>query len=262
MSMSKWALAVSAVMLGSWVVARPAAEGQWKAVLPEAEFAKLVNTENKLLQDHIGKGIEERRNSTRGRVSALMIAGYAQSSMMAGGASAEQLAGLRDLAIKTSKAIEDGKADDAKKLAASLTPTAKGDAGAKKDPVDLNKLLDLEELMHQFKPEKAGGKELEKKIKAFMQKRAPLTADELKEATVAAYQTAIIAQFTTGFAPKADEGKKKKADWLRWSQEMGDNAVAAAKASSVSKPDDKGVKAAFRKLDDVCANCHAVYKEK
>ena len=262
MSMRNWVVATSLVLFGSWVAARPSADSPWKAVLPDAEFAKLVNIENKLLHDHIGKGLDEKRNATRARVSALMIAGYAQSGMMAGGDKAEQLAGLRDLAIKAAKAVEDGKADDAKKLAGMLTPTAKGEAGAKKEPVDLNKLLDLEELMNQFKLEKAGGKELEKKIKTFMQKRAALSVEELKDATVTAYQAAIISQFTVGFAPKADEGKKKKADWLKWSHEMGDMAVAAAKASSASKPDDKGVKAAFRKLDDVCANCHGVFKDK
>jgi hypothetical protein len=262
MSMRKWVLTVSIVLAGSWAAARPGVDGPWKAVLPEAEFAKLVTFENKLLQEHIGKGLDEKRNANRARVSALMIAGFAQSSMMAGGAKADQLAGLRDLAIKAAKAVEDGKTDEAKKLADSLTPTAKGEAGAKTEPTNLNKLLDLEELMHQFKPERAGGKDLEKKIKTFTQKRAALTTEELKDATVSAYQTAIIAQFTIGFAPAADQGKKKKADWVTWSQEMGELAVAAAKASSAAKPDDKGVKAAFKKLDDACAKCHTVFKDK
>jgi hypothetical protein len=248
--------------MGTLVVARPGADGPWKAVLPEAEFVKLVTVENKLLKDHIGKGLDEKRNVTRAQVSAAMIAAYAQSSMMAGGAKADQLAGLRDLAIKTAKAIESKNSEEANKLAAILTPTAKGDAGAKKEPVDLNKLIDLDDLMHQFSPQRGGGKELEKKIKTFMQKRAALTADELKDATMCAYQTAIIAQFAVGFAPEADQGKKKKADWLTWSHEMGDLALAAAKASSAAKPDDKSVKAAFRMLDEGCTRCHNVFKEK
>lgn len=259
MSMRQLVGICAAVIVGGWVAARPIADSPWKAVLPEPEFAKLVTLENKLLLEHAGKGLEDKRNATRARVSAMMIAAYAQSSMTAGGPKAGQLAALRDLALKASKAIEDGKADDVKKLVAELTPAYKGDAKA--DVVDLNKQLDLEELMHQFKPDKAGGKELEKKIKTYMQKRAPLTSEELKEAVVCAYQTAIISQYTVGFAPKADEGKKKRADWITWSREMGDAAVAAAKAANASKTDDKGVKAAFRKLDDTCAKCHAVFKD-
>ncbi len=260
MSIRNWVLATVAVILGSWAAARPAADAVWKAVLPDADFAALVTSEAKLLQSHLEQGLNK-QTTMRSRISAMMIAGYAQSSMMAGGAKAQQLAELRDMAIKVCDAIEKANTDDAKKLAAGLSPTATGDGSAKTEPVDLNKYFILDELMHQFKPERAGGKDLEKRIKSYMQKRAPLTTADLKDATTAAYQSAIIAQFTVGYAPKVDAGKKKKADWLAWTYEMGDTALAAAKAASAAKPDDKGVKAAFKKLDDACTKCHTVFKE-
>jgi cytochrome c556 len=260
MSIRTWIITAGAVLAGSFVVAKPIADSQWKAILPDANFEALVTAEAKTLTSNLDKGLNK-QTTARSRTSAMMIAGYAQSSMMAGDGKSGQMATLRDHALKTCEAIEKSKLDDAKRLAAGLSPSVKADAGAKTEPVDLCKQLELEELMHQFKPERAGGKELEKKIKAYMQKRAPLTTEEMKDATTAAYQTAIIAQFAVGYAPKTDTGKKKKADWLDWSHEMNDLAVAAAKTASAAKPDEKAVKAAMRKLDDVCTKCHAVFKE-
>lgn len=251
---------ISSVLAASWVAARPVADGPWKALLPDSEFAKLVTLDSKLVQENLSKGLDEKRYANGARRSAMMIAGYAQSSMMARGSNAAQLAGLRDHALKLSKAIDERNLAEAKKLAAEVSPTFAGAPG-KAEPVDLNKPFDLGELMHQFKPERSGGKDLEKKIKTYMQKRAALTSEEVKDAVVTAYQTAIIAQFTFGFGPKVDQGKKKKADWATWTTEMGDLALAAAKVSSTTKPDDKAVKAAFKKLDDACTRCHAVFKE-
>jgi cytochrome c556 len=102
---------------------------------------------------------------------------------------------------------------------------------------------------------------LEKKLKTYMQKRAALTPDELKDAVVSAYMTAIIAHYTEAMAPAADAGAKKKADWLKWTTDMEESAIAAAKAAGAAKPDDKAVKAAFKKLDESCAKCHAVFRD-
>jgi len=63
-------------------------------------------------------------------------------------------------------------------------------------------------------------------------------------------------------APAADEGKKKKADWIKWSQEMGENSLAASKAAGAAKTDDKAVKAALKKLDDTCTTCHNTFRGK
>jgi cytochrome c' len=239
--------------------ARPDGPNPWKAILAEPEFAKLVTDEAKTIKDALAKS-DEKKMVTKAKVSALMIAAYAQSNMLGNSAKATQLAGLRDHAIKLSTNIGDNKFDEAKSMVAVISPTSAGVSGAKTEPAELHKLLDLDELMTQFKPEQSGGKALEKKIKAYMQKRAALTNDEIKDAVSIAYQTAIIAQFTDAMAPE-DSGDKKKADWVKWSKEMGELGVNAAKLASAAKPDDKAVKAAFKKLDDNCAKCHAVFRQ-
>ncbi len=114
MSIRNWVLATVAVILGSWAAARPAADAVWKAVLPDADFAALVTSEAKLLQSHLEQGLNK-QTTMRSRISAMMIAGYAQSSMMAGGAKAQQLAEQRDMEIKVSYAIEKANTDYAKK---------------------------------------------------------------------------------------------------------------------------------------------------
>ena len=50
----------------------------------------------------------------------------------------------------------------------------------------------------------------------------------------------------------ADVGSGK----LNW-----DVILPAAKAAGAAKPDDKAVKAAFKKLDESCAKCHAVFRD-
>jgi cytochrome c556 len=250
------ALAV-VVCAASWTAAD--SKGPWKSVLPEGEFSKLVTAEAKVVSDAIGKGLADKKMATKAKVSALMIAAYAQSAMLGNAAKGPQLAALRDKAVAASKAAADGNADEARKLAAELTPTAGGTGKA--EPVDLSKHLDLADLMTQFKPERGGGKELEKKLKALSAKRAALTPAEVQDAVSLAYQSAIIAQFTEVMGPDADMGNKKKADWIKMSQEMGTLGVEAAKTASASRPDDKAVKAALKRLDDNCTKCHQVFRD-
>jgi len=253
-------LAAIALLTGfSSSKARTEDNSPWKAVLTDAEFTRLVADETKTLNAALSKS-DEKKMATKAKVAAIMIAAYAQSNMLGNTGKAAQLAGLRDQAIKLSHSIGENKIEEAKSMAAAINPTAPGVAGAKTEAAELHKLLDLDELMTQFKPEQSGGKALEKKIKAYMQKRAALTADEIKDAIGIAYQTAIIAQFTDAMAPD-DSGEKKKSDWVKWSKEMGELGVNAAKLASAAKPDDKAVKAAFKKLDDNCAKCHAIFRQ-
>ena len=71
------------------------------------------------------------------------------------------LATLRDQALAVRKAIEDGKFDEAKTLAAKLSVNIPVDAGAKTTPVELLKLEDFEYIMSQFSSVRLGGFGLE-----------------------------------------------------------------------------------------------------
>jgi cytochrome c556 len=56
-------------------------------------------------------------------------------------------------------------------------------------------------------------------------------------------------------------GKKTPEEWLKLAKEMGTEAVAAAELAKKPKPDDKMVKAAIKRLDATCENCHIKYRD-
>lgn len=237
------------------------AAGPWRPILGEAEYKTLVAAESRSLNDTLAKGIDEKKMALRARNSAMMLAAYAQAMAAGSTAKKQMYFQHRDGALKLAAAIAANKADEAKTLAKGVEPTASAKASVPEKMLDLSKDYELGDLMTQFKPEKGGGRELEKKIKATMQKRAALSADEMKDAVVTAYMTAIIAQYTEAMAPATDAGAKKKGDWIKWSVEMEEAGVAAAKLAGAAKPDDKAVKAAFKKLDETCNKCHAVFRD-
>lgn len=234
--------------------------GVWKPVLPDAVFVRLVSHDAKILQDALAKEKLEKKDMARARCSAAMIAAYAQTQMLNGGPNAPKLAGLRDLALKADIAVKENRLDEAKKLAAALSPAAGSDGSAKTAPVELNKHTDLDIIMHQFKAERSGGLDLEKKFHAQVKHRGKLTADNYKEIVPMTYQFAVIAQYAETMAPERDEGAKKRNDWINWSQEMGQLSLATAKAAQAPKPDDRAVKDLLMKIDANCTSCHKVFR--
>jgi len=250
-------LTASAFVVASSVAAFDG--GSMKTLLPAADVAKLIESETKVINSTLAAGIGEKKMGTKVKVSALMLAQYAQNGMVAEPGKAGQYAGLRDRAVQLAKAAEAGNADEAKALAKTLTLA--GGPAAKPDAVDLAKLMDLDELMQQFKPERGGGKELEKKLQFLAKRRAPLTAAEVADAASLGLQSAVIGQLAEHYAPAADMGAKKKADWVAWSQDMAKLSLEAARLASATKPDEKAVKAALKKMDDNCAKCHSVFKD-
>ena len=68
-----------------------------------------------------------------------------------------------------------------------------------------------------------------------------------------AYTAAAIGQVANAKPPEKDDGKKKKKDWVAWSQEMHEAALELADAAK--KKDAAGVKTAAGKLDNKCNTC-------
>jgi len=256
--------AASALLLGLGLIfvtgQSEGAPEYWKAVLPENVFAELVNRDAQVIRETLAKGTPDKKMAVRLRCSAAMIASYAQTQMLKGGSNAQQLAGLRDLALKVNAAVKDGKFDDAKKLTGELSPTAKGEANAKTTPVDLQKETELDIIMNQFKAERSAGLDIEKKFLALVKHRGKLSPEQYKEIVPMTYQMNIIGQYAEALAPERDEGPKKRADWVRWAQEMQRLTLEAAKAASAAKPDDKAVKDLLNKIDANCTSCHKVFR--
>jgi hypothetical protein len=231
----------------------------YKPVLPADVFAKLVAEDAKVIKDTLAKGADK-KTAVRVRSSALMIAVYAQSEMNRPGAKVAELGGLRDTALKLAKAADDGKFDEAKKLADDLKPQGKADAGAKPQ-VAVHEAFEIDVLMNQFKPEKGGGLDLEKNLLKVTMKRPALTPAELSQAVPWLYRTTMIAPVCEAMAPEKDMGKKTRAGWIKLTQEMGQYAKEAAELASKPKPDDKAVKRALKNLEASCTNCHSTYRD-
>lgn len=257
--------ALGAVLLTASIVGVATADaksGLWKPLLSDSDLATFVASDAKTIVDALSKGKPDKKAVTKAKAAALMIVAYAQGAMAKEGAKAAELAALRDKAMAIGQAIKDDKFDEAKKLAADLKPTGSAVVAAKTDPVAVDKLFDLQELMSQFKPEDKGGVSLEKNLTKFWNKRgsAPFSAAEVKELVPLLQRTAVMAQVSEAMTPAADEGKKTKAAWVKWSKEMGDFAEEAAKQARAEKQDGKALRATLKKLEGNCTACHNVFR--
>ncbi|MFN4259829.1 MAG: hypothetical protein ACK4RK_11060 [Gemmataceae bacterium] len=70
----------------------------------------------------------------------------------------------------------------------------------------------------------------------------------------AAYISAAIGEISKHQAPS-----KRKADWIKWSDEMAKESIALAEA--IKKKDPGAVNKAAFKLDGTCAACHSVFRQ-
>src|SRR5205823_177850 len=95
--------------------------GQGEGPVPAADVAKLVNMEVKNIDAELTKPKLLKKGQKRVRTAAFMIAVYAENAED----NAPAMATLRDQALKVMKAAQTGKADEAKKLAATLKPDIK-----------------------------------------------------------------------------------------------------------------------------------------
>jgi cytochrome c556 len=249
-----------AYLVGAKSTAADSATSVYKPVLPDAEFARLVADDAKIIHDALGNAGGDKKLASKAKTSALMIAVYAQGAMGKPGARTAELGGLRDTALKVAKAITDGNFNEAKKLADDLKPQGKPEPGAK-PVVAVHEPFDTDILMQQFKPERGGGIDLEKSMQKLANKRQPYTPDEFKQAVHVCYRIAAIAQAAEAMAPAKDMGKKTRAEWIKLCQEMGKLALEAAQTAEASKPDDRKLKTTLRSLDNNCTNCHNTYRD-
>jgi hypothetical protein len=263
----RWPAGLAALVTGLTFLAvaghGPAADaksgGVYKPVMPPDVFTQVVTEDGKALKDAVAKA-PDKKAASKARAVALLIAVYAQQEANRGKANAAAMIGLRDAALKLAKAVADNKLDEAKKLADQIKPTGSGAPTGKLGTLPVHEDFDIETLMQVFKPERGGGLEFEKKLQMMVNKRSAYTPAEYKQIVPLVYRIAAIAQPTEAFAP-APMGKKTPAEWIKLAQEMGKEAVDAADLASKPKPDDKAVKAALKKIDATCTNCHDKYRD-
>jgi hypothetical protein len=242
---------------GAGTAADAKGAGVYKPVLPDDVFVKLVAEDAKAIKDGLAKA-PDKKMVNKAKASALMIAIYAQGAANKPGGKAAEMAGLRDEALKVAKAIEANNLDDAKAKVDGLKPG--GAAAGKAGPMAVHDGFEIDLVMQQFKPERGGGLETEKKLLGFVNKRSGYTPADYQAMVPVLYRIAAIAQPTEALAP-APMGQKDPAKWVKWSQEMGELAVAAAELARKPKPDDKAVKTALKNLEANCTTCHTLFRD-
>jgi hypothetical protein len=277
----------AALALGTWLMtgqgngADEQEEG-WKTVIDEATAKELIKNTVDSIQEALKKppttDTATRKFMKKLQVHGVLIAVYAQSAKP--GSNRGLLIAYRDAGLKLAKAASAGKGADkneVKQLAQALTKV-KGNGRANGAFIPLRDYLDDEaDVMLPFKVVSKGGDGLsknlqtnqklkgalngiEEKIRALGQKQLPANRIKVEAGDLAlmADKVAAIANLTHAWAPKNDNGKKKRQDWLDWSLEMRQHALDLAKAAR--KKDAAAVFDMAQKLNSNCTNCHGVFK--
>lgn len=165
--------------------------------------------------------------------------------------------------------------DDAKGAVTKIADMLekKDTAGAQKAAAAFAPKADIEDVMHLMSLRRSKGlgvgakpgaitpDGIEAKIMELGKRPLPaakLTA-ESSDLTRMAYVAAAIGEVAHAKPPAKDEGKKKKADWVKWSGDMRDAALKLADATKAKNPME--VKAAATKLYSSCTTCHEVFRE-
>jgi len=249
-----------ALALGIWFLARPGSAADekgdvWKPTLPEADFAKLVEDNNKIIAESL-KDKPTKATTRRARVAALMIAAFAQTAK---GGDPAKLATLRDNAVKVAKALEDKKYDEAKNLTAGLNPMAAAAPGAKPGPVNVVEGVDLEDIMHQFSTPRSKGEGYEAFLVDIDEAKKPPKESELAKLEVVAYKAAVIGKLAELLPPKKMVKNQTPKAWKDFAQTMQKEGVAVAEAAK--SKDAKAAKMAVSKLVNNCNECHKLFRK-
>lgn len=227
-----------------------AAVSEAKGPLAEATYPKVVEADIAHLTKLADTVKTKKTVLGRMRVTAALLAAYAQDS------GDPKLAGVHAAALKVAAAA--GK-KDATAAAAAAKELAAAKGGETVKPVDVVKetKIDISDIMHVMGGATGGGLSTEKDIKDWMKKGVT----DVKAAEVQAARSAVLADFTL-VSPPEFGGKKKKEDWEKWSADMKKISVeAATEAAKGDKADKAKLKKLFSGIDAACTNCHNVFKD-
>jgi len=165
--------------------------------------------------------------------------------------------GLHDAVKDIGEEIRKGNKDAAKKLAAN---TAKN-------------LEDTETLMKLFKLRKQkglgagpialsseGNDGIEKMIRDLAKEVPGGIAKQSASLETMGYWISAMGEMSHAAHSKVDfGGKKSKAKWLEWSDEMRELGVVFAKAAATKKPAE--IKAAAARVNANCNECHSIFRQ-
>lgn len=241
-------LAISALMaIGLTIVI--VAVGQGQAPVPAADLPKLIQLERKHIDTELAKSSFLKKGQGRVKMAAFMIAAYAQQA---------KKPALRDQALKLIVVAGTGKADDARKLAATLKLGFKGDpAAAHVTVVPLQKHLDLETVMRMFSGTRVGGFDMEKAVEDLGEAKG-FSATQFDAAALLGDKVGMIGLIARAYAPAADQGKKTKKAWNEIAAQMQAEANSLAAAAHAKKDGD--VAKSAKGLMGTCKKCHDIFR--
>lgn len=251
-------LATLLLGLAAWTGGGIAADGKTPEGLPDAEYGKLTDQAIKQVQeavDGLAAGKVEKKlilsTQTKAKVAAVMIAVFAQNAQNP--ATAQERATLRDAALKLAEAIGTKKYAEAQKLAAGLK-TLQPNPAAKPAPIPIfGSVIELDDLMIQFKPQKLGADGIELKLEELdeiVTKKKELPAGELtEELALIGYRCAIVAELIKDHDP----GKNKK-KFEAYALDMGKASKQLVK--DLKAKDGKAAALSVQKLNKACVDCH------
>jgi hypothetical protein len=229
--------------------------GQGQGTLPPSDLTKLVALETKAIDADLAKATFTKKSQKHVKLAAFMIALYAQNAKD----NAPAMATLRDQALKLMKAAEAGNLEDAKKLAATLSPEIKADAAAKTGPMAMEKVLDIESVMALFNPEKSSGLNMEKDLEDLVESKGMgLDAAKLEKAALLGQKVALVALVTQNHSPKTPIDASSRKVWTGIAGDMNKEANALTAAGRAGKTGD--VAKIAKNINDTCTKCHDSYR--
>jgi len=223
------------------------------AVLPDAEYPKMVQYTVKGIKDALKSGKPKEEQVNKAKTAAVMIAAYAQQNLT--GADGQQRATVRDAAIKLADAIAAKQFAAAVKQAEDLAALP-ADPKAKKERV---KLMDVHvrvsDLMQQFKRPPDGGWGIDSKLYAYRlgMKSAIPTSDLRDQLMFEAYQVAVTADLINSKVPTM-----KDKEWAAFTGDLRKGAVQLAEA--VKKKDGGAALDAVGPITSSCTGCHKAFR--
>jgi hypothetical protein len=165
--------------------------------------------------------------------------------------------GMRGEVEKIAAALKKGDMDSAKSMAEAVGKSVKADSRDDK----------LEELMDLYKPKKKGGiawtgakdtDGIELKVREVARDGPKNIAKDAAVMEEVAYTTAAIGLITEAMPPATDSAKKTKKNWLDFSKQVHEGAVALAKAAQSKSAAE--IKTATTKVNNACNACHADFR--
>jgi cytochrome c556 len=223
----------------------------WKELMPEAEFTKLVSESAKLLQEYTRSPGSFNQNGKKLQNEAYSLAIVAEVARQASdGENQLRAAALQQVALELAAAAKQKNLEEAKKLSAAVAAFKKTAPPADAKAISLREAVPIHNLMEEVQA-------LYKKMQEWQRMASTAYNQKVKpeEATLAGYRMAAYSVAITAHVPDKEQLKDKtEQDWLGPTEDMRKATLDIAAAAKAKKHAD--LKSAIRRMDSACTKCH------